>query len=169
MYIRLAWTFVSPIPVWFEIVQIPKNGIKLNASIINYVHQTGINLYDATNIVKIPRPTNVFRGCHGTNLYKTWYPTRISGNNFDEASQTFDITFVNVTSLLASSLKPLPIHPLPIYSNPFYFNPIWHSYITTYPLLLPLACYIIYGYHPTNVNTLPPFFFMITWKWNIDS
>lgn len=29
---------------------------------INYVHQTGVNLYDATNIVKIPRPTNVFRG-----------------------------------------------------------------------------------------------------------
>ena len=48
--------------MWFEIVQIPKNGIKLNASIINYVHQTGVNLYDATNIVKIPRPTNVFRG-----------------------------------------------------------------------------------------------------------
>ena len=61
-YKAKAWTFVSPIPVWFEIVQISKNGIKLNASIINYVHQTGINLYDATNIVKIPRPTNVFRG-----------------------------------------------------------------------------------------------------------
>lgn len=51
----------------FQIYQISKNGIKLNAFLIKHVLQRDYPV-DVTNIINFQRPTNVFSGCRGTNL-----------------------------------------------------------------------------------------------------